>query len=125
MESQILGPRVNHCNCGVRTSRLLQHHVGDRFTHDIRSAHHHHLCTARLHASANNHLLDPRGSTWWKLDLRASDHEPPHIDWMESVHILVRVDGIEDLFLINAFGQGQLHQDAMYGVIPIVLVNQA
>jgi hypothetical protein len=43
---------------------------------------------------------------------------------MESVHILVRIDGIENFFFINVFGQGQLDQDTVDAVVLVVLVDQ-
>jgi hypothetical protein len=44
---------------------------------------------------------------------------------MKAVHVLVRIDGIENFFLINVFGQGKLNQDAVNAFILVVFVDQA
>lgn len=43
----------------------------------------------------------------------------PHVDGVETVHVLLGQDGFGDLLLIYVGGQGQLHYEAVYGIVGI------
>ena len=116
--------RVNDRDRGIGARSLLQHHVGDRFAHDVGASDHHHLGAVGFHSRPHDHFLNPGRRTGREFDLGAADHQAPHVDRMEAVHVFVRIDGIEHFFFIDVFGQRKLNQNAVYGVILVVLVNQ-
>ena len=43
---------------------------------------------------------------------------------MEAVHVLVGIDGVDDLVLVDVLGKGQLDEDAVNGGIAVVFVDQ-
>ena len=124
MGSKILGSGMNDGHGGVCTSCLLEHHIGNWFTNDVGASNHNNFRTFGLHTRANDHLLDARRGAWCKFNLGSADHQPPHIHRMKSVHILVRIDGVEYFFLVNPFGKRQLNKDSINGVILIVFLYQ-
>ena len=50
---------------------------------------------------------------------RLSAHHPPRVEQVEAVHILFRRDNRQRCRLIEVFRQGQLHQNAVDGVVRI------
>jgi hypothetical protein len=44
---------------------------------------------------------------------------------VETIHVLVRIDGEQDLLIVDVFGQGKLHQDAVNFWILVVLVDES
>ncbi len=85
----------------VGTVTFLKHHIGNRFTDDIRPAYYHHFRAFGFDPGPYDHLLDACRSTGRILYLRTADHKPAHIDRMKPVHILVRIDRVQYLFLID------------------------
>ena len=53
-----------------------------------------------------------------------SYHQLAHVHRMKTIHILLGVDGIENLCLIEVFRQRKLHQNAMYLGVFVQLVDQ-
>ena len=53
------------------------------------------------------------------LEAVLPDHQLPHVEGVEAVHILVWPDGQQDLLLVQVLGQGELHQNAV-DVLPAV-----
>ena len=102
----------------------MQHHVGDGFADDIGTPHHNHFSTFGFNSGAYDHLLDTGRGTRWKFNFVAADHQTTNIHRMKSVHIFVRINGVEHFLLVDVFGQRQLDQDAIDAVILIVLVDQ-
>ena len=54
----------------------------------------------------------------------AADRQPPHIDRMETIHILRWVDRIEHARGVNLRGQRQLNEDAVNSDVGIQCRNQ-
>ncbi len=108
MTLQILGPGVNHRNRRVGTIAFLQHHVGNRLPDNVGATDNNDLGAAGFHSGPNDHLLNACRRARRKFDFIPSDHQAADIDRVKTVHIFIRIDGIENLFFINMFRQGKL-----------------
>ena len=102
----------------------MQHHVGNRLTDNVRTPDDNHFGTACFNSGAYNHFLDAGRGAGRKFDFLAADHQTAHIDRVESIHILVRINGIEHLFFIQMLWQRKLNQNTMNGIVVVVLVDQ-
>ena len=79
---------------GIRPLGLLQHDIGNGFSHNVRTAHHHDLGAVSCKTGPDDELLNAGRGAGQIPRLFSADHEAAHIDRMEAVHILVRVNGI-------------------------------
>ena len=88
---------------------------------DVRSSHDDDLCTVNLCAGPNQKPLDP----CWRAGkiIRLTDHQFSHIDRMEPIHILFRIDGVEDFGFIDVLGQWKLNQNAVDLGISLILID--
>ncbi len=89
----------------------LEHDVGDRFADDVTSTDHHYLRPFNLGARPNEKLLDAGGGAGEVV--RLADHQLAHVYRVEAIHVFPGVDGEEDFFLVQVFGEGQLYQDTV------------
>ena len=55
--------------------------------------------------------------------LSASHGQCAYVGWMEPINVLFKADPIQDALLIDVFGQGKLHQDAMHILVCIVVFH--
>ena len=52
-------------------------------------------------------------SAWHKQRLPAPHPQATDVCWVETIHILLDADGIQDAALVDVLGQRQLDEDAM------------
>src|SRR5690606_8351563 len=50
---------------------------------------------------------------------RVADQHTTHIFGMESIYILRWIDGVDDLFLVDVIGEGELDEDAVHRVVGV------
>ena len=123
---QVLGAGMGHGHGGV----LAHEQQGHGFAHDVAAAHDHGVGAVQVHAGAVKQLdAAVRGAGQehaGRLDVRVflDGQEFAHVDGVESVHVFGGVDEIEHLVVAQALGQGELHEDAVYGVVVVEIFDQ-
>ncbi len=93
---------------GILGEQQLRHRLAD----DVGAADHH-----RLHAGERSvHGLGQHDAAERRArhQARQAAGEPAGIERMESIHVLVRIDGGDDFLRIDLRRQRQLHQDAVH-----------
>lgn len=106
---QVLGLGVADGDGGV----LGQQQQRGGLAHDVGAADDHGIFTGDLGAGGLDHAdaaCRGAGQIAGLADLHAA-----HVDGRETVHILLRRDGVDDGLLVDLLRQGQLDQDTVYG----------
>ena len=77
---------------------------------------------SRLPSASLASMTEPTGV---QATRRPGRSKACRIHHMETIHILVGIDGVQDLGRYHLLGQRQLHQYAMHGRILVQLVDQS
>ena len=115
---------MNHRHRGVGTGPLLAEHDGNGLADDIGTANDHDFGPGHFDARAHQHFLNARRRTGQETYGIAADNHTAQIDGVESVDVLVRIDGVNDLVFVDMLGERKLDKDTVDGRIPVVLVDQ-
>ncbi len=107
---------------GIAGLPLLEHKIGNRFSHNITSSKHHCFSATRFHSAAFEKFEDAVRGAWQKTLF--TQHHLADIYRMESVHILIRVYGIQDLGFIDMLRQRQLYQYSVQLFVFITFIHQ-
>ena len=91
-------------------------------SHDIGAAHDDAVLPRRVDPVLLQHPHDARRGAG--LEASLPDHQLPHVEGVEAVHILVRPDGQQNGLLVQVSGQGQLDQDPVDVLPPIQGLHQ-
>ena len=59
-----------------------------------------------------------------RAQAKPAQRQPPHVDRLETVHVLAGVDAIDQRILVDVTGQRRLHQDAVHVRVGIETVDQ-
>ena len=96
---------------------LLHHQLSHWLAHDVRTAEYHTLLATGLYLI----VLQQRQNTQRcsRDKARQADSHSPHIDRMESIHILAIINRLDDFLLIDMFRQRQLDDEAIHVFILI------
>ena len=102
---------------GIGTGLLLDQDGHQRLTDQVAAPADDHVFPFGTVAAADEQLLH----AMWRAgqEVRFPDQHPADVDGVESVHVLQRVDGIQNLIFVNVLGQRQLHQDAMESEVAV------
>ncbi len=65
----------------------------------------------------------PAGVQGGNFTSLTTDHQPTHIDRVKTVHVLIRINGIQHFFFIDVLGQRKLHQNPVNGIVVVVLFD--
>ena len=64
--------------------------------------------------------------TLWRTRAQSetAQRQPPHVHRLEAIHVLGRIDPVDQRLLVDMWRQRRLHQDAVHGRIGIETVDQ-
>ena len=102
---QVPRPGVAQDHRGV----LLQQEGRHRLADDVAAAHHRGGLPCRRDAAAGQKFHDPRRRAGHER--RPPQQEAPHVEGVEAVHVLGRVDLLEQVLGVQLRGERQLQQD--------------
>src|SRR5215470_9444477 len=93
-----------------------------RFADDVAAAEDDGLCSlnANFVAAKNFHATSGSASD----ETFAAANEFSQVHGMKTVHVLCRVDCLENFFCVNLFRQGKLDEDAVHVVVAIKLIDE-
>ena len=106
---------------GNRTVTVQQQHA-HRLADDIRAADHDALLALRVDLVLVEQLHDTRGRA--RHEIKIADHDLADINRMERVHVLLRINGVDDRLLGNMLRHRHLAQDARNCRALVQLCNQ-
>src|SRR5262249_49333156 len=103
---QVLRPAMTNRDCGVGTCPTLNEHQRDRFADNLTATQDNHVSTGNFDLALRKQSLDPMGRT--RQEPRPALHNQPDILWMKCIDVLQRMDGVENLLLVDLAWKRQL-----------------
>ena len=95
---------------------------GQRFTHNETASDHDHIGSAGFDPGLAEETDTPTRSAGHKAG-RILHHELADIDRMKAIHILARIDEIDDLMFIDLGWRGRLHENSVDGLFRIEITH--
>jgi len=97
--------------------------LGDRAADQGRASHHHSALARQIRAQGvadQDHAANRRA----RRQAGQALSQPPGIDDVQAVHILVRINGLDDGLLVEPLWKGQLDQNAVYGRVAVQMADK-
>ena len=96
------------CDGGIS----LQEQLGHRPSHNLTPAHHTRICTTDCNLRALKEFNYSGRRT--RRERRPAHRQFPNINRMKAIHVLCRIDRLDDSGLLKIIWQRQLDQDAVH-----------